>query len=154
MDALGLAVVMRARRVVAAMWGGSLWTIGFVVAPTLFYTLNDRVLAGNIAGSLFRVEGWLTMACAVLFGLLLWLSADIDERQRRLLERLVLAMLACTLLSFFIVQPMMTDLLDAASTGQGVAAGAATQFKLLHTLGGGLHLLEAIFAVMLVANSK
>ena len=59
-------MLSRLRILVATLWAGSLWTIGFVVAPTLFATLSDRVLAGNIAGSLFRVEAWLSIACAVL----------------------------------------------------------------------------------------
>ncbi len=63
----------RVRLLVATLWAGSLWTIGFIVAPTLFGTLSDRVLAGNIAGSMFRAEAWLSIACAlVLLALLQW----------------------------------------------------------------------------------
>ena len=36
------------------LWIGGLWTIGYIVAPTLFYTLSDRVLAGALAGNCSR----------------------------------------------------------------------------------------------------
>ncbi|MDP9109581.1 MAG: DUF4149 domain-containing protein, partial [Pseudomonadota bacterium] len=38
------------------LWTGSLWTIGYLVAPTLFLTLPDSMLAGTIAARMFRVE--------------------------------------------------------------------------------------------------
>ncbi|MEG2963340.1 MAG: DUF4149 domain-containing protein, partial [Janthinobacterium sp.] len=36
-------MLTRLRILVATLWAGSLWTIGFIVAPTLFGTLSDRV---------------------------------------------------------------------------------------------------------------
>ncbi|HEX7634207.1 MAG TPA: DUF4149 domain-containing protein, partial [Noviherbaspirillum sp.] len=52
----------RARLLIATLWVGSLWTVGYLVAPTLFATLSDRALAGMIAGSIFRLEAWLSVA--------------------------------------------------------------------------------------------
>ncbi|MCE2832533.1 MAG: DUF4149 domain-containing protein, partial [Oxalobacteraceae bacterium] len=46
------------RVLLVTFWVGSLWTVGYLAAPTLFATLPDRALAGSIAGSLFRVEAW------------------------------------------------------------------------------------------------
>ncbi|MES2016126.1 MAG: DUF4149 domain-containing protein, partial [Pseudomonadota bacterium] len=51
----------KARLLLITLWAGSLWTIGYVVAPTLFATLHDRVLAGVIAGSMFTSQAWLSM---------------------------------------------------------------------------------------------
>ncbi|MGH8809748.1 MAG: DUF4149 domain-containing protein, partial [Noviherbaspirillum sp.] len=48
-------LVARARLLIATLWVGSLWAVGYLVAPTLFATLPDSVLAGTIAGRLFRV---------------------------------------------------------------------------------------------------
>ena len=33
--------------VALTLWIGALWTVGYVVAPTLFSTLSDRALAGT-----------------------------------------------------------------------------------------------------------
>jgi hypothetical protein len=54
------------RLLVTTLWAGSLWTVGYLVAPVLFSTLSDRVLAGSIAGSIFRIEAWLSVGCGVV----------------------------------------------------------------------------------------
>jgi hypothetical protein len=57
---------------VATLWAGSLWAVGYLAAPTLFATLSDRVLAGTIAASLFKNQAWLSIACALVMLVLLW----------------------------------------------------------------------------------
>ncbi|HEV7822096.1 MAG TPA: DUF4149 domain-containing protein, partial [Burkholderiales bacterium] len=37
------------------LWIGGLWAIGYIVAPTLFYSVADRTLAGMLAGKLFTL---------------------------------------------------------------------------------------------------
>jgi hypothetical protein len=58
LDAVGRALL--------TFWIGSLWTIGYLAAPALF-ALLDRPLAGRVAGELFRLELWVTLACAPPF---------------------------------------------------------------------------------------
>jgi hypothetical protein len=36
--------------VAVTLWVGGLWAIGFLVAPSLFHALDDRALAGDLAG--------------------------------------------------------------------------------------------------------
>jgi uncharacterized membrane protein len=51
--------------VALTLWVGGLWTIGYLVAPSLFSTLSDnRQLAGQLAGRLFELIGWVGLACA------------------------------------------------------------------------------------------
>jgi uncharacterized membrane protein len=45
------------------LWVGGLWTIGFVVAPTLFRSLDSRAQAGAIAGELFSLMAYIGLAC-------------------------------------------------------------------------------------------
>ena len=47
------------------LWIGGLWAIGYIVAPTLFYTLADRTLAGMLAGKLFMLIAYVGIGCAV-----------------------------------------------------------------------------------------
>lgn len=111
-------MLVRLRILVATLWAGSLWTIGFVVAPALFGTLSDRVLAGNIAGSMFRAEAWLSIACAVLLlALLQWAPGALEPKRRRLLGALVLSMLLCALVSHFGITPLMSELKAQAPSG-------------------------------------
>mgnify|MGYP003498814527 CR=1 FL=1 len=54
----------RLRLLVATLWAGSLWAVGYLVAPTLSATLADRKLFGTIAGSMFNSQAWLSVGCA------------------------------------------------------------------------------------------
>ena len=65
-------LLARTRLLVATLWAGSLWGVGYIAAPTLFAVVPDRVLAGTIAGSLFNTQAWVSIACGVLMLLLLW----------------------------------------------------------------------------------
>ena len=131
-----------------ALWVGSLWTVGYLVAPTLFMTLADTVLAGTIAGKLFRIEAWLSVAAALML-IVLIASTVTESRQRNTLTGLVGAMLACTLIGYFGLQPFMASLREAAPGG--VLAGVArTQFGMLHGLASALYLVESILGIFLV----
>jgi hypothetical protein len=45
-------------RTLLTFWIGGLWTTGFVVAPLLFAELDDRALAGTLAGAIFGVMSY------------------------------------------------------------------------------------------------
>ena len=140
----------RLRLLVATLWAGSLWTIGFVVAPTLFATLSDRVLAGNIAGSLFRVEAWLSIACAlVLLALLQWAPGALDLRRRRLLAALVLSMLVCALLSHFGITPLMSELKAQAPSGI-MDDAMRSRFGMLHGVSSLVFAVQSLLAGVLI----
>ncbi|WP_176460836.1 DUF4149 domain-containing protein [Janthinobacterium sp. PC23-8] len=140
----------RLRILVATLWAGSLWTIGFVVAPTLFATLSDRVLAGNIAGSLFRVEAWLSIACAlVLLALLQWAPGTLDLRRRRLLAALVLSMLVCALVSHFGITPLMSEIKAQAPSGI-MDDAMRSRFGMLHGMSSLVFAVQSLLAGLLI----
>jgi hypothetical protein len=147
----------RARLLVVTLWVGSLWTLGYVVAPTLFATLADRALAGSIAGSLFRVEAWLSVFCAVVLLLLAQFGTDdkgSGPGSRKLWFGLVLGMLACTLVGYFGLQPFMAALREAAGPGGVMASDARTQFGILHGISSGIYLAQSLLGVALVLTSR
>lgn len=138
----------RVRMLLVALWVGSLWTIGYVVAPTLFATLADRVLAGFIAGKLFRIEAWLSVACAIAFlAMIKWSNDEGDLKARKSLMWIVSGMLACTLIGYFGLQPFMAALKDTAAAGImdpetrsrfGVLHGVASAFYFIQSVLGGI----------------
>jgi hypothetical protein len=145
----------RARLLVVTLWVGSLWTIGYVVAPTLFATLPDRVLAGTIAGSLFRIEAWVSVACAVLLIVLSRVPVDaFGARQRVVPMSLVLAMLACTLVGYFGLQPFMAELRAAAGPVGVMSSDAKAQFGMLHGVASATYLIQSLLGVALVLKSR
>ena len=55
----------------AALWWGSLTTLGFFVVPMLFSKLATPAIAGNMAAHLFAGQTWVSVACCMLLLLLL-----------------------------------------------------------------------------------
>ncbi|MEO6919335.1 MAG: DUF4149 domain-containing protein [Collimonas sp.] len=148
--------VVRFRLLIATLWVGSLWTVGYLVAPTLFATLPDRMLAGTIAGSLFRIEAWLAVVCGILLVMLFsYRTHDDSAPLRKTLLRLTLLMLACTVAGYFCIQPFMASLREtAALTGGVMADGAKTQFGILHGVASGIYLIQSLLGVGLILKLR
>jgi hypothetical protein len=143
----------RARLLVATLWAGSLWTVGYLVAPTLFAALDDRALAGTIVGHMLRSEAWLSIACAALMLVLLRMSTQMDAKRRRSANRLVVAMLACTLAVYLGLQPMMAALREAAGPGGVMESTARTQFGILHGVSQLIYVIQSLLAGFLVVKN-
>lgn len=137
-------LVSKARLLVITLWAGSLWTIGYMVAPTLFATLHDRVLAGVIAGSMFTTGAWVSMACGVVTLGLLAVSMDVTEQRRKTLYLIVAAMLVFLLLNHFGLRPMMAEAKEI---------GDKARFGMLHGVSMVAYLVQAVLALFLVAKN-
>jgi hypothetical protein len=142
----------RMRCLIAALWAGSLWTVGYLVAPTLFATLSDRVLAGTVAASMFRSQAWLSIACAALLLVLLQMKM-VELAPRRTLLLLALAILLGTLVVHFGLQPMMAALREAAAaSGSGGVMESAqkSRFGMLHGISSMIFMVQSVLAGVLV----
>ena len=136
--------VAKARLLLVTLWAGSLWTAGYLVAPTLFATLHDSVLAGTIAGSVFRSEAWLSMALgAVLLGVLA-LSKDVTQQRRKLLAIVVVAMLLCVLVNYCGLGPVMAE---------AKLAGERSKFGMLHGISMVIYLVQSLLVGFLVIKN-
>ena len=139
----------RIRCLIAALWAGSLWTVGYLVAPTLFATLSDRVLAGTVAASMFRSQAWLSIVCAVLLLVLLQMKM-VETEARRTLLVLALAILFGTLVVHFGLQPMMAALREAAGAGGVVESAQKARFGMLHGVSSIIFMVQSLLAGVLV----
>ncbi len=141
----------RARLLVAVLWAGSLWTVGYLVAPTLFATLSDRALAGTIAGAMFHAEAMLSLGCALaLLVLLKFATPDWTPRRRRTMLALVAAMALCTVVSHYGLQPMMAELRAAAGPGGVMESAARSRFGMLHGVSSVIYLVQSFLAGWLI----
>ncbi|ART48832.1 DUF4149 domain-containing protein [Acidovorax carolinensis] len=59
-------MLSRLPALLAALWWGSLTTVGLLVVPLLFVHLPTPALAGGMAARLFAAQTWVTVACCVL----------------------------------------------------------------------------------------
>lgn len=69
------------------VWVGGMLMIGYVVAPVLFTTLDDRATAALVAGKLFSITAEIGLYCGSLLLLMLMVP---DRRRQRLGPLLVL----------------------------------------------------------------
>ncbi|NEX61599.1 DUF4149 domain-containing protein [Noviherbaspirillum galbum] len=155
--------ISRFRLLLITFWVGSLWTIGYLVAPTLFATLSDRVLAGTIAGRLFRVEAWVSVVCALILIGMSWRGKSgqgVDPQigvsqagKGRAVLWIALAMLACTLVGYFGLQPFMGALREAAQSG-GMDEAARRQFGMLHGVASAFYLAQSVLGIALVWKQR
>lgn len=141
------------RVLIATLWVGSIWAVGYLAAPTLFATLADRVLAGTIAGSLFRVEAWLSLACGVV---LLALSGTLagDAKARLAFRAVVGGMVLCTLIGYFGLQPFMAALKDSAGPAGVMASDAKARFGMLHGVSSAIYLVQSLLGAVLVLRVR
>ena len=129
-------------RVLLTFWVGSLWTIGYVVAPTLFQLLEDRALAGMIAGRLFTIESYIGLLCG---GLLLLAAMVLAPAGKRLNARVsvLAAMLIVIVIGEFVLRPMMAEL-------KSEGASQSKDFFRLHGVSSVLYLINSLLGLLLV----
>ena len=142
-----------ARTLLVTMWAGSLWTVGYLAAPLFFMILQDRMLAGTMAGILFRAEAWLSLVCGLF--LLIIFRADPYFPSRSTCMRLVVGMLLCVLVGYFGLQPFMAEIRAAASQAGGVMDETMrARFGFLHGIASLIYMVQSILAVALVLRSR
>ena len=130
-------------RILLTLWVGSLWVVGFIVAPVLFTELNDRALAGSTAGTLFTVTSYIGLASG---SVLLLLNAVVRKRinWRALV---LLGMLSLILVGQFVITPMVVDLRLQGLTD-------TPRFGQLHGVASVLFLLTSLLGLVLVAAGR
>jgi hypothetical protein len=142
-----------ARLLVAVLWAGSLWALGYLVAPTVF-GLVGSVEAGNIVGALLERQAWLAMACAAVLLVLVRFASDLDAKRRRGLAIAIVAMLACALVLYLGLQPAMARMREAAGPVGVRASPYWTTFAVMHGVSQLLYLVESVLGAVLVLRSR
>jgi hypothetical protein len=147
-----LAVPLRI--LLATLWVGNIWAIGYVAAPTLFATLTDRVLAGTIAARLFELEAMVSLACGFTLLAMLLRRESMPAPARSTCLRLTLLMLACTLVGHYGLQPLMAELREIAGPSGVMASEGRERFGMLHGIAAVLHLVQSLAGVWLVLRIR
>ncbi|SFB86059.1 DUF4149 domain-containing protein [Massilia yuzhufengensis] len=142
-----------ARLLVAVLWAGALWALGYIAAPAVFAAVSST-LAGDVVAVLLARLAWVSIACAGLMLVLVRVSQDLDAGRRRFLNLLVLAMLACALVMFVGLQPGMAQLRELAGAAGVKASPYWTQFAVMHGVSQLFHVIESVLAAFLVLKSR
>jgi hypothetical protein len=134
------------------LWVGGLWAIGYVAAPVLFASLDDRQLAGMLAGKMFTIGAWIGIGAATYL-LLYRLVREGGGAFKTLFFWVVLAMLALTLAGHFGVQPILQGLKDQAMPRAVMESVFADRFARWHGVSSVLYLIQSALGLLLVWRS-
>lgn len=118
----------------AALWWGSLTTIGFLVVPLLFMHLSTPALAGGMAARLFTAQTWVSVACG---GILLLVSTFRQasapaQRAQKAMIFILLGMLLALLVEFAVAPRIV----------------ARDNLKLWHSVGSLMYILQWLSAAI------
>ena len=145
--------VAGARLLVAVLWAGALWALGYIAAPAVFAAVPSLV-AGDVVAQLLTRLGWVSIACAALMLVLVRVSPDLAPGRQRFLNLLVLAMLACALVMWAGLQPAMAQMRELAGPNGVRASPYWTQFAVMHGVSQLFHVIESVLAAILVLKSR
>ena len=134
----------RLRILLPALWAGVLLCIALIAAPAGFATLPSAD-AGRVAGRMFMVEAYLSLALALMLFVLERGRARSAAAAGRgsvfsVELALLLGTLFCTVAGYFALQPMM----QAARAGQG-----SVSFATLHFVSAGFFGLKTLLVLAL-----
>ncbi len=138
--------------VLLVMWIGGMWAIGYVAAPVLFASLDDKQLAGTLAGKLFELMAWIGMAAAIYL-LVYRIARDGAAALRTLFFWVVALMLALTLAGHFGIQPIMQSLKDQAMPQAVMQSVFADRFARWHGISSIVYLIESALGALLIWRS-
>ncbi len=133
-------------RIALTLWVGGMWITGYMVAPLLFSVLDDRALAGMLAGKMFTAMSYIGLLCTGLL-LLIQLHRPSPKGRKEWRRWLLLTILLIILIGEFVLQPMMAELKQ-----QGLVEGSEVmqRFGMLHGLASLLFLFNSLAGLALV----
>ncbi len=133
------------------LWVGGLWAVGYLAAPTLFYSLDDRVLAGMLAGRMFAYIAWAGLVCGVWL-LLFRLARLGGTALKQGFFWIVLIMLLLSLAQQFGIQPILQQLKDQALPKDVMESLFRDRFSAWHGVSSAVYLIQSLLGLAAVAK--
>jgi hypothetical protein len=145
-------MLTRLNLIVVTFWVGALWMTGFT-AYVLFDTLQDKQLAGSLAGKLFTIVSYIGMASA----LYLLIQRLLDYGTGALKQSFfwaVIAMLLLVLAGHFGIQPLLAQLKTNALPNDVMHSVFADRFSKWHGIASVAYIVECLLGFVLVLNAR
>jgi Domain of unknown function (DUF4149) len=128
----------------AALWWGSLTTVGFGVVPLLFVHLPTPAMAGGMAAKLFSAQTWVSGICGLL---LLMLTARLDRsvtavysaRDEKVNAAVAIVPYTKSAIIFILSGILLAFLAEFAVAPRIVAR---ENLRLWHAVGSGMYLMQ------------
>ena len=145
-------MLARLNLIVVTLWVGALWMTG-LTAYVLFDTLQDKQLAGSLAGKLFTVVSYIGMASA--FYLLVQRLMDYGTGAlKQSFFWAVFVMLLLILAGHFGIQPILAQLKADAMPADVMHSIFAQRFGKWHGIASVAYLVECLLGFVLVLKVR
>lgn len=122
----------------AALWWGSLSTVGLLVVPLLFAHLPSPAMAGGMAAQLFAAQTWVSVGCTLLLLLV--------SRPKGFVAQYQWAQAAM----IFIVSGMLLALLSQYGVAPRIVA--RQDLRLWHSVGSVMFALQWVCALVVLLH--
>jgi predicted cobalt transporter CbtA len=139
--------------IVVTAWVGALWTVGYLVAPTLFNALENRQLAGMLAGKMFTLVAYVGIGAA-FYLMIHRLVRYGTGALRQGVFWIVLVMLLLVLAGHFGIQPVLASLKAQALPTDVMQSIFADRFRTWHGVSSIAYLVESVLGLMLVLKVR
>jgi len=133
------------------LWVGGLWAVGYLAAPTLFYSLDDRMLAGMLAGKMFGYIAWVGLVCGAWL-LIFRLGRLGGAALKQGFFWIILAMLLLSLAQQFGIQPILQQLKDQAMPKDVMESLFRDRFTAWHGVSSAVYLIQSLLGLAAVAK--
>ncbi len=120
----------------AALWWGSLTTVGFLVVPMLFANLATPATAGAMAARLFSAQTWVTLGCAFVLMIHIRTGAEGALKGKAQIDLMLVA-----------AGGLLALLVEYAVAPRIVARDS---LKLWHSVGTGMYAVQWLCATALI----
>ncbi len=134
------------KRLVLTVWLGIIWSVGYLAVPMLFESLDDRALAGLVAGKLFAAVAWISLAAGPIMALLIMATGQRSRRRSLKLMSVLLVMASMVSVHWFFA-PMM----EAARLSDGTPGES---FLMIHGASSLVYLLGSLLGLVLLWPGK
>jgi hypothetical protein len=135
--------------IAVTLWVGTMWAVGFVVAPLLFSRLPERALAGLLAGKLFDIVAWVGIGCAAYL-LVFRVARSGAACLKQGFFWVTLFMLALIVAGAFGVQPIMEGLRAQALPKEVMESVLRDRFMTWHGVASVLYVIQSALGIALV----
>jgi hypothetical protein len=139
--------------IVVTAWVGALWAVGALVAPTLFHTLENRQLAGMLAGKMFTLVAYAGIG-ASFYLLTHRLVRFGTGALRQGFFWIVLVMLLLVLAGHFGIQSLLASLKAQAMPADVMQSIFADRFRTWHGIASIAYLIESLLGIALVLKAR
>ena len=142
----------RLNLIVITLWVGALWMTG-LTAYVLFDTLQDKQLAGSLAGKLFNIVSYVGLASA--FYLLIQRLLDYGTGAlKQSYFWAIFLMLLLILAGHFGIQPILAQLKASAMPNDVMQSVFADRFKTWHGVASVAYLLQCLLGFVVVLKAR